>query len=229
MTQTLLKFRYFLVFTLFISCGGSTSEEKKESLATTPEKEDTTTTGNKTILFFGDSLTAGYGLEDTNDAFPALTQQIIDSLQLNYIVINSGISGETTSGGLSRLNWVLNQPIDIFVLELGANDGLRGIPLSETRENLQAMIDMAKAKNPNVKIVLAGMQLPPNMGQTYTSEFKNIFPELAQQNDTYLIPFLLENVGGIPELNQADGIHPTVEGQKIVAANVWEVLKGIVN
>lgn len=226
MTHTLLKFRYFLVFILFISCGGNSSESKEGQIEDISETENKTT--NKTILFFGDSLTAGYGLDDVNDAFPALIQTTIDSLQLNYTVINSGLSGETTSGGRNRLNWVLNQSIDIFVLELGANDGLRGIPLTETRDNLQVMIDLVKEKNPEVKIVIAGMQLPPNMGQDYTTEFRNIFPEIAKQNNAYLIPFLLENVGGIAELNQADGIHPTIEGQKIVAANVWSVLENIV-
>ena len=225
-----LKFCYFFVLILLVSCGSDTSKNNKTNTSTTSESNEAETNTNKTILFFGDSLTAGFGLDDENDAFPGLIQNTIDSLQLNYTVINSGLSGETTSGGRSRLNWVImNQPIDIFVLELGANDGLRGIPLSETRENLQIMIDLAKKKNPDIKIVLAGMQLPPNIGQDYTTEFKNIFPELAQKNDTYLIPFLLENVGGIPKLNQADGIHPTVEGQKIVAENVWNILKPLLN
>lgn len=228
MTHILLKFRYFLVFILFISCGGKSAEVKKDKTEMTSKTENEPTTSNKTILFFGDSLTAGYGLDDVNDAFPALIQATIDSLQLDYTVINAGLSGETTSGGRNRLDWVLNQKIDVFVLELGANDGLRGIPLTETRENLQVMIDLIKAKNAEVKIVLAGMQLPPNMGQDYTTEFRNIFPELAKQNDTDLIPFLLKNVGGISELNQADGIHPTVEGQKIVATNVWEVLQSVI-
>jgi acyl-CoA thioesterase-1 len=227
MTHTLLKFRYFSAFILFISCGGNSSETKKDQIEAVSETENEATTTNKTILFFGDSLTAGYGLDDINDAFPALIQTTIDSLQLNYTVINSGLSGETTSGGRNRLNWVLNQDIDVFVLELGANDGLRGIPLTETRENLQVMIDLVKEKNPKIKIVLAGMQLPPNMGQDYTTEFRNIFPELTKQNNTYLVPFLLKNVGGITELNQADGIHPTIEGQKIVASNVWDVLQNI--
>ena len=121
----------------------------------------------------------------------------------------------------------MNQEVDIFVLELGANDGLRGIPLSETRKNLQAIINAVKVKNPDTKIVLAGMQIPPNMGQDYTSEFRRIFPELAAENEAYLIPFLLENVAGIPELNQADGIHPTEEGQRIVAKNVWNIIRPI--
>jgi acyl-CoA thioesterase-1 len=117
--------------------------------------------------------------------------------------------------------------VDIFILELGANDGLRGIPLNETRTNLQAIIDIVKEKNPNTQIILAGMQIPPNMGPEYTSEFKNIFKDLVEKNNTKLIPFILENVAGIPELNQDDGIHPTVEGHKIVAENVWVVLEDL--
>ena len=178
----------------------------------------------KTILFFGNSLTAGYGV-DPSEAFPALIQNKIDSLKLNYKVINAGVSGETSSGGNSRINWILRQPVDIFVLELGGNDGLRGIPLAETRKNLQAIIDKVKAKYPEVKLVLAGMQIPPNMGQQYTTEFKNIYTGLAAKNGIPLIPFLLQGVGGEVKLNQQDGVHPTAEGHKIVAENVWNVLK----
>lgn len=225
-----LKFCYFLVFTLLLSCGPDTSKKEKIKETAPIETKETITENSttKTILIFGDSLTAGYGLEDTNDAFPALIQSKIDSLSLNYTVINSGVSGETTAGGKSRIDWVLNQKIDVFVLELGANDGLRGVPLSETRGNLQAIIDAVRTKNTTTKIILAGMQLPPNMGQDYTSKFKTIFPELAEKNDLYLIPFLLKDVGGVPALNQADGIHPTVEGHKILANNVWDVLKNVI-
>lgn len=178
----------------------------------------------KTILFFGNSLTAGMGL-DPNVAFPALIQLKIDSLSLNYQVINSGLSGETTASGKNRLNWVLNQQVDIFVLELGANDGLRGISLDETEKNLQLIIDRVKAHNPQVVIVLSGMQIPPNLGIEYTKRFQLIFPELAKRNDIPLIPFLLKDVAGNKDLNQPDGIHPTKEGHIIVAENVWEVLK----
>ncbi|HEY8660911.1 MAG TPA: arylesterase [Hanamia sp.] len=180
----------------------------------------------KTILFFGNSLTAGYGI-DPSQAFPALIQNKIDSLKLNYNVINAGVSGETSAGGNGRIDWILRQPIDIFVLELGGNDGLRGIPLAETKKNLQAIIDKVKSKYPDAKIILAGMQIPPNMGQDYTGEFKKIYPELAAKNKISLIPFLLQGVGGDPKLNQDDGIHPNVEGAKIVAENVWKVLKDI--
>ena len=227
-----LKFCYFSFFILILfSCGSESSKKEKtiekslvESESKTPEKNVT-----KTILIFGDSLTAGYGLEDVNDAYPALIQMKIDSLSLEYTVINSGVSGETTAGGKNRISWVLNQNIDVFVLELGANDGLRGVHLKETRENLQAIIDAVLEKNSKTKIILAGMQLPPNMGQDYINEFKTIFPELAEKNQLDLIPFLLKNVGGIPSLNQADGIHPTVEGHKILAKNVWAVLEPIIN
>lgn len=228
--QIFLKFCYFLVFTLLVSCGSETSKKEKQpetsSIKTETKVEESNTT--KTILFFGDSLTAGYGLDDINDAFPALIQTKIDSLSLGYTVINSGVSGETTAGGKSRIDWVLNQKIDVFVLELGANDGLRGVALNETKENLQAIIDAVLEKNPTTKIILTGMQLPPNMGQDYTNAFKAIFPDLAEKNQLPLIPFLLKDVGGIPELNQADGIHPTVEGQKILAKNVWEVLGPVI-
>lgn len=226
--RNLLKFSYFLVSLLIFSCGGTTKKETKNVSKKTTEQisETAIDADEKIILFFGNSLTAGYGL-DTEEAFPALIQDRLDSLQLKYTTINSGLSGETTSGGLNRLSWVLNQKVDVFVLELGANDGLRGVPLDETRNNLQAIIDLVKEKNGDCKIIIAGMQIPPNMGQNYTKEFRTIFPDLATKNAIALIPFLLENVAGIPELNLEDGIHPTAEGQKIVRDNVWSVLKNV--
>lgn len=212
-----------------LSCG-DTIAKKVENNSTEATKETEVPnaileeTNLKTILFFGNSLTAGYGL-DTKESFPSLIQDRLDSLALKYTVINAGLSGETTSGGKNRLDWVLKQKVDIFVLELGANDGLRGIPLTETRNNLQTIIDEVRAKNSTTKIVLAGMQIPPNMGQEYTREFRTIFPDLAKENDLQLIPFLLNGVAGNPELNLPDGIHPTAEGQKIVRDNVWVILK----
>jgi acyl-CoA thioesterase-1 len=224
--QTFLKFRYFLVFLLLVACGDKSGQTIRNSSAAGDQTEEYVPESGdkKVIVFFGDSLTAGYGL-DSDEAFPAVVQQIIDSLNLNYTVVNAGLSGETTASGRNRLDWVLNQNADVFILELGANDGLRGIPLNETRVNLQAIVDSVREKNPETVIILAGMQIPPNMGQEYTAEFRKIFPELAEKNEAYLIPFLLDNVAGIPELNQEDGIHPTVEGQKIVANNVWDVLE----
>ncbi|WP_417935140.1 arylesterase [Flagellimonas taeanensis] len=207
---------------LLMGCGGKTKEKEQDAEAV--ESEDTTAESNgKKILFFGDSLTAGYGL-DVTDAFPSIIQEKVDSLGLDYQVVNAGLSGETTASGRNRMAWVLEDDISVVVLELGANDGLRGIPLEETRKNLQAMVDMIQEKLPQATIVLAGMQIPPNMGPEYTSGFRDIFPELAQKEDLTLIPFLLEGVAGIPELNQGDGIHPTQKGQQLVAENVWEIL-----
>jgi acyl-CoA thioesterase-1 len=226
-----LKFCFFSLLLILLSCRSDSDKKEKTTEKTSVETESNLkeSSPTKTILIFGDSLTAGFGLDDVNEAYPAVIQTLIDSLLLDYTVINSGLSGETTAGGKNRINWVLNQKIDVFILELGANDGLRGIPLKETRKNLQAIIDAVLEKNSETKIILAGMQLPPNMGEDYISEFKAIFPELAAKNDLYLIPFLLKDVGGIPELNQSDGIHPTVEGQKILAKNVWTVLEPIIN
>jgi acyl-CoA thioesterase-1 len=222
--RTLLRFSY-LLFIFYASCGNmatkkADSTEKEENAV---QNKIESTAQNKVILFFGNSLTAGMGL-DPNEAFPALIQEKVDSLQMSYKVVNAGLSGETTASGKNRIGWVLNNDIEIFVLELGANDGLRGIPLEETRSNLQEIIDVVRKKNPDTTIILAGMQIPPNMGQDYTSEFREIFPDLAKKNNIGLIPFLLEDVAGNPELNQADGIHPTAEGQKIIANNIWPII-----
>ncbi len=185
--------------------------------------QDNKTAEPRTILFLGNSLSAGYGL-GTEFAFPALIQERIDSLGWNFKVVNAGLSGETSSGGLRRIDWLLQRKIDVFFLELGANDGLRGIPLDLTQQNLQAIIDRVKAKNAGVKIVIAGMLVPPNMGREYSSKFRTLFQDLAKKNNAALVPFLLEGVGGNPKLNLPDGIHPTAEGHRIVAGNVWKVL-----
>lgn len=214
------------VMIIFLCC--NTKPDKQSDSIIEPEIETKIKTNNesinKIVLFYGNSLTAGMGL-DPQEAFPAIIQRRLDSLGLKFEVINSGLSGETTASGLNRLNWVLKKKVDVFILELGANDGLRGIPLSETRKNLQAIIDQVRLKNPATKIILAGMMIPPNMGHEYTQEFKNIFPDLAKKNKLLLIPFLLDGVAGDKSLNQNDGIHPTAAGQKIVAENVWLVLK----
>lgn len=178
----------------------------------------------KTLLFYGDSLTAGYGV-DPDEAYPALLQKKIDAAGLSWKVVNAGLSGETTAGGLRRLDWILRQPVDVFVIELGGNDGLRGIEPEVTRANLQTMIERIRAKHPRVTIVLAGMQIPTNMGSDYARAFAQIYPSLAESAQAVLIPFLLENVGGIPELNLPDGIHPTPAGHRIVAETVWKTIK----
>jgi acyl-CoA thioesterase-1 len=220
-----MKKGLIIITCLIIIFSGCTNNNKPaESNEITPAQDSVIIAKKKTIVFFGNSLTAGYGLSPSQ-AFPAIIQKKIDSLGLPYQVSNAGVSGETSSGGKTRIDWILRQPADIFILELGANDGLRGIPLSETRKNLQAIIDKVKAKNPATKLIFAGMQIPPNMGQMYTTEFRNIYTELADKNKMTLVPFLLEGVGGEPTLNQEDGIHPTAEGHKIVAANLWKQLE----
>ena len=209
---------------------GCNSDNKNQGQETITAAEKTVEENKKeevkTILFFGNSLTAGYGL-DPSEAFPALIQQKIDSLDLPYKVINAGLSGETTAGGKNRIDWLLRQKIDVFVLELGANDGLRGIPVTETAQNLQIIVDKVKAKYPDVKLVLAGMEIPPNMGGKYAAEFRLIFRQIAEKNNMAFVPFLLEGVGGMRELNQGDGIHPTEKGHRILANNVWEVLEEV--
>ena len=180
----------------------------------------------KTVVVLGDSLAAGHGV-DPSEAYPALLQEKIDAARLGFTVVNAGVSGDTSADGLNRINWLLKRKIDVLVLELGGNDGLRGVPVSATETNLQTIIDRVKQKYPRAQIVIAGMQMPPNMGETYTGAFKKIFPDLAARNHAALVPFLLAGVGGDPKLNQPDRIHPTAEGHRIVAGNVWKVLQPV--
>lgn len=175
------------------------------------------------MLFLGDSITAGYGL-DPDQAFPALLQRRADSLGIAVDMVNAGLSGETSAGGLRRIGWLLRAPVDILVLELGGNDGLRGIPVSDTRNNLSGIIDSLRARVPEARIVLAGMMIPPNLGAEYTTAFRDLYPEVARAKDAVLIPFLLEDVGGIPERMLDDGIHPNAEGHAVMAETVWRTL-----
>lgn len=212
---------FFFITMIMTSCNNENQEGSNNNNKSRPDASK----ARKTILFFGNSLTAGYGLEDPEEAFPAVLQRKIDSLNLPYKVINAGLSGETTAGGVTRINWLLKQPIDIFILELGANDGLRGIKVTETKKNLQLILDAVKSKYPNAKRILLGMEVPPNMGGDYVAAFRVIFREVADKNKIPFVPFMLDGVAGNAELNLRDGIHPTGEGYKIVAENVWEVLK----
>ena len=178
------------------------------------------------ILVLGNSLAAGYGL-NPEQAFPALLQQRIDSLGWPFHVENAGLSGETTAGGLRRLDWLLRGRVDVLILELGGNDGLRGIAPDVSQQNLETIIERTRAHYPDVRIILAGMQVPPNLGADYTTRFREMYPTLAREQNVELIPFLLEGVGGIPSLNLGDGIHPNVEGHRIVAENVWQTLRPV--
>jgi acyl-CoA thioesterase-1 len=214
----------YLLVTFFFSGQAVCPQAAADQSHTTSHAATTQT--RRTVLFFGDSLTAGYGLLP-EQAFPALIQAKIDSLGWPYTVVNAGVSGETSSGGRRRIDWVLRQPVDVFVLELGGNDGLRGVPLATTAQNLQAILDQVKKKYPQTAQIVAGMQIPPNLGHEYTAQFRAIFPALAKKNNATLIPFLLEGVGGVPKLNLPDGIHPTEEGHIRVATTVWDYLQPV--
>lgn len=203
------------------------NDSKKDTSKPEAKKTDMHTDSiQPTILFLGNSLTAGYGLS-IEQAFPSLIQQKIDSLGWNYRCVNAGVSGETTAGGRDRIDWLLENTDHIYlvVVSLGGNDGLRAIDPESTQANLQGIIDAVRAYDPKIKIVVTGMEAPPNLGEDYTSAFRAVYPALAKENDITLMPFLLKDVAGEPNLNQADGIHPTPQGQRILARNLWEVMK----
>lgn len=221
--KVFFRFYLFPFLFVFIQCKKQNAERSSEEITQNKEISKEASSSTKTILFYGNSITAGYGL-DLSEAFPALIENKIDSLGLKYKVVNAGVSGETSAAGLTRIDWVLKQPVDIFVLELGANDGLRGIKLTETKKNLKGIIDKVREKYPEVEIILAGMEIPPSMGKEYTKEFREMFQDLAAENKVHFIPFLLEGVAGEPGLNLPDGIHPTAEGHKILVKNVWAIL-----
>lgn len=188
---------------------------------------DATTRGEAAapvVLFFGDSITAGYGL-DQQQAFPAQVAEIADSLGFAFEAVNAGLSGETSAGGLRRVDWVLQRPIDVFVLELGGNDALRGVDPDHTRQNLQGIIDRVRERQPETRILLTGMLAPPNMGADYTARFAQLFKDLARENSVAFMPFILEGVAGEPDLNLPDGIHPTATGHRIIARELWPYLK----
>ncbi len=179
---------------------------------------------SQTVLVLGDSLAAGFGV-DPEEAFPAVLQRRAEESGLPVKVINGGVSGDTTAGGLRRLDWLLKTPVDILFLELGGNDGLRGLPIESTRSNLTAIIQRTRARHPKAEVVVAGMQMPPNVGRDYANRFQALFTEVARGQKAALIPFLLEGVGGIPELNLPDQIHPTPKGHQMIASNAWPVLE----
>lgn len=207
-----------------LACGGERAEETgTDARRTAPRGAPAE---RPVVLFLGTSLTAGLGLEP-EEAYPAIVQQKIDAAGLDFRAVNAGVSGETSAGGLRRLDWVLQQPIAVLVVELGANDALRGQDLAVTKRNLQEIIDRTRARQPHARIMIAGMQAPPNLGLAYTRRFRELFAELARENDLSRIPFLLEGVGGVPSLNQSDGIHPNAAGARIMAENVWRVLEPI--
>jgi acyl-CoA thioesterase I len=181
--------------------------------------------GAPLVVFLGDSLTAGYGLPE-DQAYPALLDRRLDSKGTPIRILNAGVSGDTTAGGLSRLDWLLKQKPDVLVVALGGNDGLRGLDLAQSEKNLREIV--RRGKESGARVLLLGMMMPPNYGRDYTERFRNMYPEIAEELDVPLLPFLLEGVGGIADLNQADGIHPTAKGQEIVADNVEPYLREII-
>lgn len=221
-----MKLLHWNVLGFSLSVVGVSTMFLCELFASAAKSDVSASTEPRVVVCLGDSLTAGYGL-DQAQAYPALLQKSIDALGWKFKVVNAGLSGETTAGGLRRLDWVLKRRIDVMVLALGGNDALRGIPLETTRRNLDQILTRTRAKNPGAQLIVAGMLIPPNWGREYFNGFRAIFPQLAKKHQAGLIPFLLEGVGGKPELNFPDGIHPTAEGHRIVARNVWKVLEPV--
>ncbi len=215
----------YALLSMLCSCSTDTKVKKPNAdKSKSVESEEKQIKMNaKRIVFFGNSLTAGYRL-DEEESFPSRIQEKLDSLDLAYVAVNAGLSGETTAGGVRRIDWVLKQEMDIFFLELGGNDMLRGTDLPTTKANLKSIIEKVRTEHPTIPIILAGMLAPPNLGKEYTEGFAQIYPDLAKEYNLILIPFFLEGVAGVPDLILSDGIHPNASGQKIVAENIWKVL-----
>ena len=211
------------------SLGGPTSTEEVAGSAGAPSGAASSARAEPdapVIVFLGTSITAGYGLEESQ-AYPALLQDRIDEAELDYRVINAGVSGDTSAGGLRRLAWLLRLPVSVLVLELGANDMLRGQGVEQLRTNLEAILKQTKEAHPEARLVIAGMRAAPNLGAEYATRFDAVYPALASSYDASLIPFLLEDVAARRHLNQADGIHPTSEGHALIAERVWKTLEPV--
>jgi acyl-CoA thioesterase-1 len=221
-----------LAITALIGCRGvapaAKSEAGSSAPASAPEASQPATARApvRNIVFLGTSLTAGLGVGDEL-AFPAVIQQKIDAEKLPFHVTNAGISGETSAGGLRRIDWLLQTPVDVMVVELGANDGLRALNVDSMQHNIDAVLQHTRARYPNAALVVVGMEAPPNLGQPYTSHFHDVYPALAKKYNAALVPFLLQGVAGDRALNQEDGMHPNPQGHRIVADNVWRVLKPV--
>lgn len=220
-----------MLVTVLAACGGSSADgasahDAKPATGVSAAPALASPAAAPTIVFLGTSLTAGLGL-DPSLAYPALIQQKIDSAGLGYAVINAGVSGETSAGAVRRIDWVLQQPVAVLVVETGANDGLRGLDVDSLRANLQAIIDRARRQAPSPTVVLVGMRALPNLGAEYGRRFEAVYPAVAKANGVPFVPFLLDGVAGVERLNQADGMHPTAEGQRVAARNVWKALEPV--
>lgn len=203
-------------------CGSGKPPSRSDAGGAAPVASTARTEVRPRVVFLGDSLTAGLGLP-ADESYPALIQRKIDEEDLDYEVVNAGVSGDTTAGGLRRLDWILNGDVRVLVVALGANDGLRGLPTTEMKKNLSTIVTTARRKG--IGVVLAGMEAPPNVGPEYTASFRRVYRDIAKEQGVALIPFLLQDVAGVAALNQADGIHPNEEGARRVADVVWPTLK----
>jgi acyl-CoA thioesterase-1 len=206
---------------------GSTGDSAAAAVEPQPGAASTAEAPRARAVFLGTSLTAGYGLTGDDERFTDLLQQMADAEGIPVLVVNGGVSGDTSAGGLRRLDWLLQQHADVLVVELGANDGLRGQSVDAMKENLEQVIARAGELSPGVRIVLVGMEAPPNLGADYTSSFRSVFQDLAREHDLPLVPFLLEGVAGVPSLNQPDRLHPTAEGHRRVAETLWHYLEPV--
>jgi acyl-CoA thioesterase I len=223
-----------VVLSLFVAACGPSEPPVRESSAPVPPvsvrpgpiASAPVADGRPRIVFLGDSLAAGYGLAP-DEAVPARLQTRLDREGYDYEVVNAGVSGDTSAGGLSRLDWALDGPVEILVVELGGNDGLRGLPVHNLRRNLEAIITRARARD--ITVLLTGMEAPPNFGEAYTSEFRQVFHDLAREHDVAFMPFFLEGVAGVPHLNLGDGIHPNAEGTRVIAGAVWQALEPLLD
>lgn len=203
------------------------ARDRASAVASSESPKSTAAEKGPTILFFGTSITAGYGLQP-DEAFPALIQKKAAQSGLSIIAVNAGLSGETSAGALRRIDWVLKTAADIIVIETGANDALRGLSVAAARSNISQIVKKTKRAQPGTKIILLEMLAPPNLGRAYVTGFQNMYSSVAREEDVTLAPFFLEGVAGRPELNQADGVHPNAAGARLVSENVWRVLKPIV-
>jgi acyl-CoA thioesterase-1 len=218
--------RKIAALALFATLGCGRADESPPRTAPAAEPAAAQPDSRAVILFLGTSLTAGYGV-GAEHAYPALVQEKLDSAGYAFRAVNAGLSGETSAGGLRRLEWWLQQPVSVLVLELGANDGLRGLPVAQLRANLDSIIARTRHRYPDVAVVIAGMQAPPNLGIPYTAQFQQTYHAVARKHDALLIPFLLEGVAADAALNQEDGIHPNAEGHRRIAALMWTALEPV--
>jgi acyl-CoA thioesterase-1 len=201
---------------------GSTPDTTARRAPAAPDSDD-----RAAVVFLGTSLTAGFGLADPAQSYPSLLQDRIDAQGLPFRAVNAGVSGDTSAGGLRRLEWLLQEPLSVLVLELGANDGLRGLSVDDLRANLWAAIEETRTRYPDAAVVVVGMEAPPNLGTRYADAFRAVFADVADAFDAGLVPFLLDGVAGVPEMNQDDRIHPNPAGHERVADNVWRVLEPV--